>query len=321
MEKPVSIYAAYRLICENARKAEALRKNAVKARTVEVDGVEAVKSAIGQGGPATDRFADVDAAEHPNRRYSEKALVSPFCGKTSACNARSGVFSQDLATVEAALSQGVATNKPVQSRLIPMWFGDAAAYDSVPHLDLGLVDALTWQCLMGADMNVRAILKAGYDAKKRYDGLNPITAAIRGRNLQCLKLVLAVPSVAELVNEKDGFGSRPLQCAAEIAGIDPFEFAREVVRAGGVDRGYRDGQYSALMLCLMRRGGGAIWTPNIFAEILPVSDLSYKAKDGETVESLARALGNEDAMRMILNWRKFGQESLNNAILNNGISF
>lgn len=321
MEKPVSIYAAYRLVCENTRKADSLRKKAIKDRQFSIDGDKSEKTVIGQGGDATNRFVRTDTEKHPNSKFSEKVLVSPFCKSSSTCNSKSGVFAQDITSVEAALNQGVSTNRPVQSSHIPMWLNDSGLYEDIPSIDLGLVDALTWQCLMGNDMNVRAILKAGYKAIKRYSGLNPITAAIRGKNLQCLKLVLAVPEIRELVNAKDGFGARPLQAVAEIPGIDPYEFAREIVKAGGVDRGYRDGQYSALMVCLMRRGGGSIWTPNIFAEILPVSDLEYKTKDGETVVSLAKKLNNQDALRMIMNWQKFGEESLNNAVLNNSISF
>ena len=299
MEKPVSIYAAYRMVCENSRKPEPSK------------GL----------GNKDDNSKMADTEENPNSKYSKKALVSPFCKQTSACNPKSGVFSQDLTTVEAALNQGVSSNHTVNSSLIPMWLDEYGPYEEMPTMDVGLVDALTWQCLMGRDMNVRAILKAGYKAAKRYSGLNPITAAIRGRNLQCLKLVLAVPAIRELVNEKDGFGTRPIQAAAEISGIDPYEFAREVVKAGGEDRGYKDGQYSALMLCVLRHGKGAIWTPNIFAEILPVSDIDYSTKDGETVASLAMKLDNQDALRMIMNWQKFGEESLNGAVLNNGISF
>lgn len=322
MDKPVSIFAAYRQICENANKAAAQRK-VLKSRQFDIDGDKSEKTEIGMGGRATDRFVRTDVEKHPNSKYSEKVLVSPFSdNKSTTCTPKCGLFSNDYTTVCAALSRGISTNHPVQSRLIPTAF-DNDANANIPEnaIDFGLVDALTWQCLMGNEQNVREILKAGYKAMKRYSGLTPITAAIRGRNLQVLKLVLSVPKIRELVNSKDGFGARPIQGVAEIPGIDPYEFAREIVNAGGIDCGYRGGQYSAAMLCLLRHGGGAIWTPNIFAEILPVTDLSYKAKDGETLETLAKRIGNLDATRMIENFKKFGLESLNPAILDNGIAF
>lgn len=320
MEKPVSVFAAYRMVCESENKVPPVRKQIEKSRKFDMDGVKTNKNIEGYGGAATDLFSNMNYSGNPNRKYSDKKLTSPFCDDTSACNANSGVFSQDLATVEAALSKGVRTNHMVQSKLISLGFMEIGAFED-KSLDYGLVDALVWQCLLGNDLNVRAILKYGYKPLRKYNGLTPITAAILGKNLQCLKLVLAVPAIRKMVNDADGFGERPIQCAAKISGIDPFEFAREVVTAGGHDRDYKHGEYSALMLTLIRRGNGATWTPNLFAVIQPVSDAWYEAKDGETAHSLAEKIGNLDATRMMENFLKFGRESLNPAILDNGISF
>lgn len=320
MRKPTSLFAAYQQVLDASRTPFSRKRPYEDARE---DGERLVR--YGQGGPASDRFAkrpvrDVRKADrNPNLKYSDGALASPFYKEDGNAKAKSGIFSTDEGAVMAALESGVRTNRPVQSRLIPLGYVEIGLFQDSPAIDVGLVDALCWQCLMGCERNVKAILKYGYNPPKRYSGLNPITAAVRSKNIEVLKTVLAFSPLRERVNERDGFGTRPIQEAASVAGIDPYEFARELIRAGANDTGY-DGEYSAAMLVLLRCGRGAAWTPNIFGEMLSVTDLDYATKDGETISSLASKTGNRDAERMVENFRKFGRTTLNGAVLDGALN-
>ena len=94
MEKPVSVFAAYRMVCESENKVPPVRKQIEKSRKFDMDGVKTNKNIEGYGGAATDLFSNMNYSGNPNRKYSDKKLTSPFCDDTSACNANSGVFSK-----------------------------------------------------------------------------------------------------------------------------------------------------------------------------------------------------------------------------------
>jgi len=319
MSKPTSLYAAYQQVLNASRKP--LEGNPKKDEREDNQN----KIVYGQGGKATDRYRkelDFNLSKkdrNPNYQYAEKSLVHPFYNEDKKLKEKSGIFSTDEGALMAALEHGIKSNKAVQSKMIPTGYYSIGLFQDSPSIDVGMIDALCWQCLLGCERNVKLILKYGYEMPKRYSGLNPITSAIKSKNLEVLKIVLAYPQIRQIVNEKDGFGTKPIQAAAMIPGIDPYEFAREVIRAGGKDNEYK-GEYSAAMLTLLRNRAGAIWTPNIFGEILSVTDIDYSTKDGETLESLAEKVKNTDAVRMILNFKKFGKESLNDAVLNTSIS-
>lgn len=313
MSKPTSLYAAYQQVVQASRNPQSIKCE---------DGNFGMWH--GQGGPSTDRFRprreNLDDSKRLNNRYKGE-VVNPFYDEKKWIRGKSGVFSTDEGAVLAALEHGVKTNKAVQSKIIPLGYYEIGLFKDSPSIDVGMVDALCWQCLLGCERNVKLILGYGhgYDVPKRYSGLNPITAAIRSKNLQVLKYVLAYLPIREIVNDKDGFGTRPIQAAASVSGIDPYEFARDLIRAGANDTGY-DGEYSAAMMSVLRDCAGSIWTPNVFGELLSVTDVGYKAKDGETVETLAEKNGNRDALRMIGNFRKFGKESLNDAVLDGSLN-
>ena len=311
MSKPTSLFAAYQQVLDASRNPY----GKVGAKDEREDEVSEVRN--GQGGAASDRFGK--ALENPNAKYSEKRLVHPFYKEDGKADEKSGIFSTDEGAVVAALEQGVKTNKAIQSSVIPVGYYEIGLFKDSPKVDVGLVDALCWQCLMGCERNVKVILKYGYDVKNRYYGLNPITAALRSRNLEVLKVVLAYPPIRAIVNDKDGFGVTPLQAAASVPGIDPYEFARELIRAGANDMEH-DGEYSAAMLVLLRCARGATWTPNVFGEMLSVTNQNYETKDGETLDSLAKKTGNRDAERMLCNFSKFGRESLNDAVLDGNLN-
>ena len=344
-KKPVNVYAAYQEMLRRSKlkQDEILKKplSPKPSKKVPYQDEPAEVMILGQGGAATtnvvrkpgsdgvkwplrDKIATVSEVEsdehpgrHPNEQYASGSLVSPFYKEDGKLRPESGIFSSDEGAVLAAIDKGVPTNKPVNSRLIPMGTPAIGLFEG-REANIGSVDALVWQCWLGNDRNVVNILKAGYKPQSKYNGYNPITAAVMSSNIQVLKDILHYGPIAKMVNDKDGFGTRPLQAAASIPGIDPYEFAREIVKAGGTDRDNKNGEFSALMLTLMRRGAGAIWTPNIFSEILPVSDLEYKA-NGLTVEELAEKLGNNEAVIMLEYYRKFGKESLNKSIIGNGM--
>ena len=323
MNKPTSLFAAYQQVLDASRTPYVGKSGAKDERE---DGQTKVR--YGQGGPASDRFtkeleANIGKEDrNPNWKYAKGRLTSPFHDEEKAHGvlvSKSGIFSTDEGAVTAALEHGVKTNKPVQSSIIPLGYYEIGLFQDSPKVDVGMIDALCWQCLMGCERNVKLILKYGYDVPRGYSGLNPITAALRSKNLEVLKTVLAYPPIRALVNKKDGFGTKPLQAAASVPGIDPYEFARELIRAGANDMEH-DGEYSAAMMVLLRCARGAIWTPNIFGEMLSVTDQWYKTKDGETLDSLAKKTGNRDAERMLCNFSKFGRESLNDAVLDGNLN-
>lgn len=313
MDAPVNLFEAYRMVRE---KESAALKTA--DRRMKADDEPDRNEIVGPAYPSSVRPERADS--NPNMRYSDGKTVSPFYRETGRCTAKSGVFSQDLSSVESAIDQGVPTDTMVQSRLIPIGYDTHGTYE-VETDDIGLVDALVWQCYMGNDQAVRAILRAGYRPHRRYRGYSPITAAIRGCNLQCLKLVLSVPALRRIVNVRDGFGYHPLQAAATVKGIDPYEFAREVVNAGGYEDFNRPTtEYSALMLSLLRTGNVG-WTPNLFSELLRgTRNVYHRTKDGMSAADLAERMGNRVAVAMIGNWTKHGRESLNPAITDNRIA-
>jgi len=309
MDKPVNVYSAYRQMLESQ----------LSPKKETIDGTKWTKGRVGFGGPATDRYDEIDSSKHPNEQYKGEGATAFNIDGSGKTTAKGSVFSMEPNEVFAALENGASASRPVQSKLIPVGY-ESIGFNQSPSVDVGLVDALTWQCLMGNDINVKEILKRGYSVPRKYSGLSPITAAIQGKNIHVLKLVLGIPELRKYVNRKDGFGNRPLNVAAAIAGIDPYEFARELVKAGATDVDLTDGSYSAAMTCVLRNGAGAIWTPNIFSVILGVTNLGYTTSDGETVKSLAEKTGNKEALRMITNWEKFGAESQNNAVTDNGIA-
>lgn len=252
-------------------------------------------------------------AKDLNAKYRGE-MQSPFYAEYSVKKdnlGNSGIFSSDENAVAAALSKGVPSNKPMQSKqLSRMSVYDKGLGAEYFIEDVGRLDALTWQCWNGNYANVKQILKAGYDVPKSYPGMNPITAAIDGRNIECLKLVLSVPKILELVNKKDGFGNYPLDCVTKIRAIDPYEFAKILIEAGARDDNTDSKGYSAAMLSLLNGG----WTPNLFGELLPVTNLERKTKDGLTLKELAEKMGNREAVLMIDNYRKFGDESINQSV-------
>lgn len=323
MSKPTSLYAAYQQVLDASRKPFIGKPKKDDDREDKQN-----KIVYGQGGRATDRYRkelDINLSEkdrNPNYKYAEKAMVHPFYKEEKNLNEKSGIFSTDEGAVMAALEHGVKTNKPIQSKIIPLGYYSIGLFADAPSIDVGLIDALCWQCMLGCERNVKLILKYGYEVPKKYSGLNPLTAAIKSKNLEVLKIVLAYGPIREIVNEKDGFGTRPIQAAAMVTGIDPYEFARELIRAGALDKEIAkyEGEYNAAMLSLLRNGAGAIWTPNLFGELLSVTDLGYVTKDGEYLETLAEKVGNKDAVRMIQNFMKFGKESLNDAVLNGNLN-
>lgn len=283
-----------------------------KERKVEQSEENQIIRASQNGIPVDSKARKFIRAQDLNSKYRGKG-ASPFYSQSSDSKSplKSGIFSSDENSVCAALSNGVPSNRPVRSKLLSRrdvydkWF---AAEDFVE--DVGMVDALTWQCWNGNYENVKQILKNGYDAPRHYSGMNPITASVDGRNIECLKIVLSVPKILELLNEKDGFGNYPLECVTKIRAIDPYEFAKILVEAGATDRNRGGKEYNAAMLSLMNGG----WTPNLFGELLPVTDLDHKAKDGMDLRMIAEKLGNREAVLMIDNYKKYGDESINQSV-------
>lgn len=249
-------------------------------------------------------------AKDLNSKYRGK-VVSPFYSQESKSPLNSGIFSDDENSVCAALSNGVASNRPVRSKLLSRksYYENGLGAEDFAE-DVGMVDALTWQCWNGNYANVRQILKNGYDVPRHYSGMNPITASIDGRNIECLKIVLSIPKILDLINEKDGHGNYPLECVAKIKAIDPYEFAKILIEAGATDTERTGKDYNAAMLSLMNGN----WTPNMFGELLPVTDLEHKTKDGMNLRTLAEKLGNREAVLMIDNFKKYGDESINQSV-------
>ena len=349
--KPVSVFDAYQQMIARSKLAEQeavglgapkrqsrAERGHAERETKQFERLNPTRN--GLGGAATDRFEqpkadelrkDEDELRNPNLQYSKGTLRSPFYPDEDKEEARvkSGIFSTEELAVAAALDKGVPTNRNVQSKFIPVGYVSVGLFEG-KSIDIGMVDALVWQCYLGCARNVEAILRAGYKPQKKYAGYNPITAAIAGRNLQVLKLVLKYAPIAELVNEKDGFGYRALQSAALVPGIDPFEFAREVINAGGHDRdykwhggrdGYRKNEPSAAQLCLMRQSCGMNWSPAMFSLLLGVTDTWYRDQEGHTLAETARIFGNDVASRMVVDADKFREEAQNPALTNNRISF
>lgn len=255
-------------------------------------------------------------AKDLNSKFRAKD-VSPFYRETEGkCSPSSGIFSSDENSVCAALSNNVPTNKPVQSKLLSRMsvYDKGLGAESFVE-DVGQVDALTWQCWNGNYINVKQILKNGYDVPRSYSGMNPITASIDGRNIECLKIVLSVPKILELVNKKDGHGNYPLECVTKIRAIDPYEFAKILIEAGARDDERTGKDYNAAMLSLLNGG----WTPNLFGELLTVTDLEHKTKNGLDLRCLAENLGNREAILMIDNFKKYGDESINQSVTHSSL--
>lgn len=252
-------------------------------------------------------------AKDLNAKYRGQ-MQSPFYadyGDSKNSIEKSGIFSNDENAVASALSKDVPSNKPIQSKqLSRMSVYDKGLGAEYFVEDVGRLDALTWQCWNGNYVNVKQILKNGYDVPKSYPGMNPITASIDGRNIECLKLVLSVPKILEMVNKKDGFGNYPLDCVTKIRSIDPYEFAKILIEAGARDDNTDAKGYSAAMLSLLNGG----WTPNLFGELLPVTNIDRKTKDGLTLKELAEKMGNREAVLMIDNYKKYGDESINQSV-------
>lgn len=283
-----------------------------KDRKTEQDPSNHIIRASQNGIPVDSKARDFIRAKDLNAKFRGK-VVSPFYKQkeNSKNPLNSGIFSEDENSVCAALSDGIPSNKPVRSKLLSrrsIYEKGLVADDFVE--DVGMVDALTWQCWNGNYTNVKQILKNGYDAPKSYSGMNPITASVDGRNIECLKIVLSVPKILDLVNSKDGFGNYPLECTTKIKGIDPYEFAKILVEAGARDDERTGKDYNAAMLSLLN----GTWTPNLFGELLPVTDLEHKTKDGLDLRSLAEKLGNREAVLMIDNFKKYGDESINQSV-------
>ena len=283
-----------------------------KDRKTEQDPSNHIIRASQNGIPVDSKARNFIRAKDLNAKFRGK-VVSPFYKQKedSKNPLNSGIFSEDENSVCAALSNGVPSNKPVRSKLLSrrsIYDKGLGADDFVE--DVGMMDALTWQCWNGNYTNVKQILKHGYDAPKSYSGMNPITASVDGRNIECLKIVLSVPKILDLVNSKDGFGNYPLECTTKIKGIDPYEFAKILVEAGARDDERTGKDYNAAMLSLLN----GTWTPNLFGELLPVTDLEHKTKDGLDLRSLAEKLGNREAVLMIDNFKKYGDESINQAV-------
>lgn len=267
------------------------------------------------GNPVDHKAKKFIRAKDINAKFQPK-VASPFYRESKGrCTPKSGIFSSDENSVASAISNEVPTNKPVQSKLLDIFdYYTLGIVDAHPNngrnIDIGMVDALTLHCWTGNLPVVKLILKNGYDAPSSYPGLNPITAAVEGRNLEVLKLVLAVPKLQEFVNKKDGNGNYPLEVAAKVRGTDPYEFAKVLVEKGARDDVRTDRAYSGAMLTLL--GGG--WTPNLFGELLPVTDLEKKSRDGLTLRALAEKVGNREAVIMIDNFIKFKEESINQSV-------
>lgn len=261
------------------------------------------------GIPVDSKASEFIRAKDLNSKFRGK-VISPFASKEGGLQS-SGMFSDDENTVAAAISAGFPTNKPVRSKVLSRksYYDKGLGVDMFEE-DVGMVDALTWQCWNGNYMNVKQILKNGYDVPKNYPGMNPITASIDGRNIECLKIVLSVPKILELVNKKDGHGNYPLECVTKIRAIDPYEFAKILVEAGARDDERTGKDYNAAMLSLLNGG----WTPNLFGELLPVTDLEHRTKGGLDLRSLAENLGNREAVLMIDNFKKYGDESINQSV-------
>lgn len=246
-----------------------------------------------------------------NKKYRGMSYSPFYHEKSNECTPKSGIFSTDTVSVMSALDNGVPTNKPVNSKLISDEnnFGD--------NMHIGMVDALTYQCYNGNDHNVLTILKHGYKPLKHYRGFTPITAAIAGRNIYVLKLLLSIPKLCELVNEKDGFGNYPLEAVAKEVGTDLFEFAKVLIEHGARDdnRDDTDKAYSAAMLVIMNRHP----SPNLFGELLPVTDFSRKTYEGLTLLDIARKCEQPDYVRMLEYFSKYGEESINQSITHSRI--
>lgn len=246
-----------------------------------------------------------------NAKFRGK-MYSPFYREQEGkCTPQSGIFSTDTVSVMAALDNGVPTNKPVNSKFIV----DENGFGS--EMNIGMVDALTYQCYNGSDHNVLTILKHGYTPLKHYRGFTPITAAIAGRNIYVLKLLLSLPKLCVLVNEKDGFGNYPLEAVAKEHGTDLFEFARILIEHGARDdiRKDSDGAYSAAMLTILNGHP----SPNLFGELLPVTDLSRKSYEGLTLLDIARKCDQPDYVRMLEYFQKYGEESINQSVTHSRI--
>jgi hypothetical protein len=341
-KKPVNVFAAYQQMLNRNKIEPQTAVSTTLPNTKRPSERELKKEMakepirVGQGGAATNRYRHPKYNEltenevlelNPNLKQTANArFKSPFYNEDSKQSlVKSGIFSTDELAVLAALDYGVKTNKAVQSKFIPVGYVSVGLFDA-KGVDIGMVDALVWQCYLGCIKNVCAILKQGYTPQKKYAGFNPITAAIAGRNLQVLKIILKYAPIAEMVNDEDGFGRRAIQVAATVQGIDPFEFAREVINAGGDDRYkytsvMKNRKVSAAHLCLMRQCCGMSWSPNMFSLILGVTNPWYESPDGESVYALAKRLGNTDAIKMLQYYDRFGEESQNNAITNNKIGY
>lgn len=252
------------------------------------------------GGEATKRvFANDIHGRH--RKYGKIAIVH---GISSQEKLNKCVFSSDENELLAALDNDVPTNKFIQSALIDTGYY-TLGITKAPKLDIGMVDALVWQCALGNINNVRAILTNGYKVPQSYPGLSPISAALLSKNIEVLKLVLAYhPICSKFINKEDGFGFTPLENCAKMGGIDPYEFAITLIKHGAKDVkienvSRKGGKPSALMLCLMNR---PYWTSYLFATILGVSSPYYTDASGRNAFDIAKETKNIDALRLLRNF-------------------
>lgn len=253
------------------------------------------------GGVATKRvFANDIHGRH--RKYGK---ITPVHGVSSQERLSKCVFSSDENELLAALDNDIPTNKFIQSALIDTGYY-TLGITKAPTLDIGMVDALVWQCALGNINNVRAILTNGYKVPQSYPGLSPISAALLSKNIEVLKLVLAYhPICSKFINKEDGFGFTPLENCAKMGGIDPYEFALTLIKHGARDVKSEIGtnntgkKPSALMLCLTNR---PYWSVYLFAAILDVSNPYYKDATERTVFDIARETKNIDAIKFLRNY-------------------
>lgn len=257
----------------------------------------------GKGGTVTDR---VRINKNTNDYHKYGKFVTAF--GTSKNSVEHCIFSSDENDVLAALDADVSASKLVQSSLIDTGYYTLGITEA-PKIDVGMIDAFTWHCMMGNTENVKTIYKRGYKPHSSYPGLNPITASILSKNIEMLKLVLCIPAIKKIINKKDGMGLTPLQSCAKMVGIDPYEFALVLIKNGATEIGNKDvlnGKPSAIMLSLLNR---ASWSVVLFGALLSVSDPLYRDASGRTVMDVARELNNTEAIKMIQNFIDNGERS------------
>ena len=258
----------------------------------------------------------------PKDKNPRPKFRSPFSSAKDKEELKPLLFSTDINDVMAALDAGWPPDTSVDSSELPE---NNVKTPMFTKTDLGRIDALTYWCWKKLLSIVEYVLDHfEYKPRQSYEGMTPVTAAVRTQDYSVLRRVLkALGRKSELVNLPEGStGMTPLAIACYTVGqtLDPTDCAKLLLRNGAdVNKAVGDGKVTPLMFAILR---GQSWDPRLVSYLIEYgADIDAKNANGDSALDIARDMKLRDAADMLVSAKTRNFQTMRFTHLNDNPNF